>query len=106
MAGRRDEVINCGDAKFTPEIIKENIRRHPKLASAAVVRMPNHEPWLAVMSPEPVTVQEINDWIVRPLRGELAGVEIARTFCVAEIPLARNGKIAREDLLRLLLSLA
>lgn len=40
VTGRADEVINCGGVKFTPEIVEENIRRHPKLR-IAVVRMSN-----------------------------------------------------------------
>lgn len=101
VTGRADEVINCGGAKFTPEIIEENIRRHPRLAGAAVVRMPDREPWLAVTSPAAMTVDEVNQWIARNLRGEMAGVQIARIVLVNEIPQAR-GKIARAELRRLL----
>lgn len=106
VTGRVDEVINCGGAKFAPEIIEENIRRYPKLAGCAVVRMPNAEAWLATTTKQSVTLNEVHEWIARNLRGELRGIEIARIFSVAEIPVAPSGKIARDQLRQLLLSMS
>ncbi|MFN3892478.1 MAG: AMP-binding protein [Beijerinckiaceae bacterium] len=106
VTGRADELINSGGGKFTPEIIEEAISRNPSLSGAAVVRMPNHEPWLATTSREAGSLDAVNDWIADNLPGELGGVQIARMFTVAEIPRTQSGKIARGELRRLLLALS
>ena len=39
VTGRKDEIINAGGIKYSPEMMEDELKRHPAIANAAVVRM-------------------------------------------------------------------
>ena len=102
VTGRADEVINDGGVKFSPEVMEDLLRRHPKIADAALVRMsaPGGAPeaWLAIVARSEVTLAEISNWMQKNLGRELASVSFAKFFVVDSIPRTSMGKIARNDL--------
>jgi acyl-coenzyme A synthetase/AMP-(fatty) acid ligase len=105
VTGRADEVINLGGVKVAPEVIEEKIRSHPKISDAAAVRVTfdpdNTQLCLAVVSPEDMTLEEINAWLLGQVLGELRTIQFAQMIKLSAIPKTGNEKIAREELRRL-----
>jgi acyl-coenzyme A synthetase/AMP-(fatty) acid ligase len=104
VTGRADEVINAGGVKFSPEAMEDAIKKHPRLAKAAIVRVVGAsgvgEPWIAVPigEPEPPTLKDVNDWINRNVPGELGNIQVVRIVRVEQIPLTSSGKVSRHQL--------
>jgi acyl-coenzyme A synthetase/AMP-(fatty) acid ligase len=108
VTGRVDEVINDGGVKFAPEIMEAQLKRHPKIEDAAVVRMQEGsrqaEAWMAVVAKEPVSLELIQEWMAHNVTGELSSVRFARLVFVDAIPTTATGKVARQELRKLLRS--
>jgi acyl-coenzyme A synthetase/AMP-(fatty) acid ligase len=102
VTGRADEVINAGGIKFTPEILENALKKHPALRDAAVIRMTGSkgvsEPWLAVVSNQSITLDQINLWIAANVPGEVGSVAVSKLVKLDEIPVTGTGKVARQVL--------
>lgn len=110
VAGRADDVINDGGVKYSPELVEDVLKRHPAIADAGVVRMTTGpmqtEAWLAIVAKRATSIEEINGWLPRELRGELRSVQLRRLFTVDQVPRTGTGKVARGELRALLARLA
>lgn len=107
VAGRADELINTGGAKFSPERIEEALGKHPDIADIAVAGMNGDhgvEIWAAVISRRPVLLGQLNAWIEDRFGGELGSIAMSRLVAVSAIPRTDRGKVSRHELRALLRS--
>jgi acyl-coenzyme A synthetase/AMP-(fatty) acid ligase len=106
VTGRSDEVINDGGIKFGPEVMEDHLKRHPIIDDVAIARMTKDsgqaEPWIAVVTKQPISLELIQEWIGKNIPGELGSVRFARLFVVDSIPTTATGKVARQQLRDLL----
>ena len=56
------------------------------------------EPWLAVVSDQSITLDQINLWIAANVPGEVGSVAVSKLVKVDEIPVTGTGKVARQVL--------
>lgn len=104
--GRADAVINRGGFKVAPEKVADTLRRHPLVAEACVLGLPDKRlgevPIAAVefLSPnERVTEEELLDFA----REHLSSFEVPkRVFMFDELPRTRSLKVQRGELRDLL----
>jgi acyl-CoA synthetase (AMP-forming)/AMP-acid ligase II len=95
ITGRRDEVINRGGTKASPELIEDVLRQVPEIADAAVFAVPNSDQiWAAVVTKGKLRQNEIMELC----RQKLGGAAPDRLFELDEIPRNDMGKIIREQM--------
>ena len=105
--GRVDDLISSGGHRIGPGEIEECLIRHPAVAIAAVIGVPDDVRGEVVkafvvtapgVSGSPELVVELQDLV----RARLSGYEVPRSVeFVAELPLTVTGKIRRAELRRL-----
>jgi acetyl-CoA synthetase len=106
FVGRTDDLISSGGYRIGPGEIEDCLLRHPAVALAAAIGVPDEtrgEVVKAFVVPAPgadrgeALVTELRDWV----RGRLAPYEVPRTVeFVDELPLTVTGKIRRNELRR------
>jgi acyl-CoA synthetase (AMP-forming)/AMP-acid ligase II len=97
VTGRINELINRGGQKISPDTIEEMAKRHPLLADAAAVGVPDHlgieQIWLAVVGRGngDIEVAKLYEWF----RDNNTALVPDRIFEVDSVPRNRLGKISR-----------
>jgi acyl-coenzyme A synthetase/AMP-(fatty) acid ligase len=95
ITGRRDELINRGGTKASPEMIEEVVRSFPGIMDAAVFAVPNTDQiWAAVVCNGKLAQTEMLNWC----KQKLAGSAPDRIFELDKIPRNDMGKIVREEM--------
>lgn len=96
LLGRGSGCINTGGEKVFPEEVEESLKRHPTVADAAVVGVPDErfgEVVVALVEPAgdgPVDAAELTSWV----KGSLASYKAPRVLLpVATVGRAPNGKL-------------
>lgn len=103
LHGRIDDVIIRGGFKVNPERVAEALIRHPGVADAAVVGLPDRRLGMvpgAVITPGQPGVVSVAELRLH-CRALLAPQECPTRFVMASLPRTTTGKVRREDLLRL-----
>jgi acyl-coenzyme A synthetase/AMP-(fatty) acid ligase len=105
LTGRSDEIINLGGVKTAPEIIEAVLVQHADVTDVAVIRIDQHETpqtkiWAAVVSARDITADELS----RFLSDNVIALEIDHIFRTDSIPRTAMGKIARDDIRRMIAS--
>ncbi len=100
ITGRIDELINRGGVKVAPELIEEEIKKHPAIADAAAVGMLDavgiEQIWLAIAARDgqELDVKQLYDYC----RDHMPTTVPDRIFQVAAIPRNQTGKVSRAPL--------
>lgn len=97
---RRSDLIVSGGENVYPAEVEAALKRHPVVAEACVVGVPDTE-WGQRVAAMIVTQGEITAVdLLTFLRQQLAGYKVPRQILfVAELPLTASGKIARQQVL-------
>ena len=100
ITGRKKDLINMAGEKIAPREIEDVLMRHPAVAAAAVIAMPDPQRGEAPAAfvqfkpdanPAP-TEQELRNF----LRGHIAGYKVPRSiYTVTAMPLSPTGKIVK-----------
>ena len=100
ITGRINELINRGGQKIAPDTIEEAVKRHPHVADAAAVGMPDHlgieQIWVAVVSRSEGEIEVAK--VYKYFRENHMTLLPDRVFQVDTIPRNRLGKISRVEL--------
>ncbi|MWA02909.1 AMP-binding protein [Actinomadura sp. LD22] len=109
LLGRGSACINTGGEKVFAEEVEQVIKRHPDVADAVVVGIPDDrfgEAVTAVVELEPGRAQD-PDALVAFVRGDLAGYKAPkRVFFVDQVSRGPNGKADLKDIRSLAIKLA
>jgi acetyl-CoA synthetase len=107
FVGRADDLISSGGYRIGPGEIEDCLVRHPSVALAAAIGVPDELRGEVVkafvvpvpgVSPDDALAAELGAWV----RGRLAPYEVPREIAfVEELPLTVTGKIRRNELRRL-----
>ena len=97
VVGRRKEMFVSGGENVYPAQVEKVLQRHPSVAQAAVIGVPNAR-WgevgcACVELSEPVSVQEIGDWCRRFLAGYQCPKHV---FILENLTLGHSGKIDKQ----------
>ena len=98
VTGRADDVIIAGGENISPGEIEDCLLRHPDVAAAAVVGVPDEE-WgeqvgamVTVAVDATVDGDELAGWV----RGQLGGLKAPELVALAdELPMTPTGKVLR-----------
>jgi len=105
--GRVDDLISSGGHRIGPGEIEECLIRHPSVAIAAVIGVPDAirgevVKAFVVTAPGASGSPELVEELQQLVRTRLSGYEVPRAIAfVAELPLTVTGKIRRAELRRL-----
>ena len=105
--GRVDDLISSGGHRIGPGEIEECLIRHPSVAIAAVIGVPDAirgevVKAFVVIAPDASGSPELVAELQQLVRTRLSGYEVPRAIeFVAELPLTVTGKIRRAELRRL-----
>jgi acyl-CoA synthetase (AMP-forming)/AMP-acid ligase II len=102
IEGRADDAIRSGGERIWPEEVETVLRRHPKVADAAIAGLPDPEwgehvaAWVVPRRlDEPPSLEELRAFA----RERLAPFKAPRElFLVPDVPRTSTGKIRRRDL--------
>ena len=103
FVGREDDVITSGGYRIGPGEIEDCLLRHPAVAMAAVVGIPDDQwgerPYAFVVADNGVDTTELVDELLSRCRRELAGYKQPQSIEVLpELPLTAAGKVLRRAL--------
>ncbi|MET9263811.1 cytochrome P450 [Amycolatopsis sp. NPDC004079] len=102
LTGRSSEKIVTGGVNVYPSEIEAVLLRHPAVADAAVLGVPDEEfgeRLLALVQAEPGREDEVPEALDRHCRAHLAGFKVPRRFrLVDSIPREQTGKLRRARL--------
>lgn len=102
--GRADDQIKSAGWTISPWEIEEVMQRHPAVAEAVVVSMPDKVKWavpvaFVVASREYHPSLELEEKLKRFIRGELAGYKCPREIrFLPRLPKSATGKVLRREL--------
>jgi acyl-coenzyme A synthetase/AMP-(fatty) acid ligase len=97
ILGRADDAINRGGFTIVPQVIEAALQRHPAVAEAAVVGVPDERLWqvpvAAVQLSSPATPEELIEWC----RENLVRYQVpVRIRVVDDLPRTTSLKVAKD----------